>query len=67
MANKGWPSTAGGANSVSSTARTTGDSTPIDQAQGMIQGSQIAAHDSSGDTMGDRDDYFEVPGQLSTS
>jgi hypothetical protein len=50
---------------MSSTERTTGRSTPVDDAQSLIEGSQIAAHDSSGDAMGDRDDLFEVPGQLS--
>ena len=51
---------------TASDARTTGATTPTATAQALSKGSQLAAHDSSGDTMGDRDDYFEVPGQMST-
>jgi hypothetical protein len=51
---------------TASDARTSGKTTPLGPAQSLSKGSQLAAHDSSGDTMGNRDDLFEVPGQMST-
>ena len=44
----------------SSDARTSGESTPLGSAEELSRGSQLAAHDSTGDTMGNRDDF--VPG-----
>lgn len=51
---------------TASDARTSGKTTPTSTATALSKGSQLAAHDSSGDTMGNRDDFFEVPGQMST-
>ena len=65
MANQGWTNSGGGGEQVSSTARTSGRGTTTVPA---FPGSKIA-HPGGGDNdpMGDVDDLFDVPGNLSES
>lgn len=66
MANKGWSDGGGGGEAVSSTARGGGNTTQCSDAEPFMRGSQLADPGSGdGETMGDRDDLFAVPGQLS--
>jgi hypothetical protein len=67
MANRGWTDSGNG-EQVSSTARTSGVGTDCSDADPFTRGSTLgAANTADGDVMGDRDDLFEPPGQLSTS
>ena len=67
MPNAGWPSVAGNDSDWASTERTTGRSTAVDDAEGFVKGSDLAGmDDSSGDDMGERDDLYEVRGNMST-
>lgn len=65
MANQGWTNGAGDGTHTSSTDRQSGRGTTVSPA---VPGSKVA-HPSGGDNdpMGDVDDLFEVPGNLSTS
>lgn len=65
MANQGWPNGGGGGEQTSSTARSSGRGTDPGT---PFPGSKIA-HPSGGDSdpLGDVDDLFEVPGNLSMS
>jgi hypothetical protein len=66
MTNRGW-SNAGG-ESMASTARTTGVTTDVSDAEPFTRGSKEADMNTPlPDTFGSRDDLFEVPGQMSTS
>jgi hypothetical protein len=66
MGNQGWSNSGG--ESVPSTARTTGVTTDTSAAQPFTRGSNTSDMNTPlPDTFGDRDDLFEVPGQLSTS
>jgi hypothetical protein len=67
MSNRGWENGGNGGESVSSTTRTTGGGTATGEADQFLRGSNLASPgDNSGDTMGDRADLFEPPGQLTT-
>lgn len=65
MANKGWDSTSSGSG-WPSTARTTGRNTGTDGASAFIKGSQIADPGDHNDLMDQRDDLYEVPGNLTS-
>jgi hypothetical protein len=47
---------------MSSTERTTGVSTPIDDADSLIPATDVGMGDSSGDAMENRDDLYAVRG-----
>ena len=62
MPNAGWPTTAGGGTSMTSTQRATGRTTPTEDAASLIPACDVGMGDSSGDDMSDRADLYEVRG-----
>ena len=66
MANRGWPSEAGGGSSMASNARTTGRVAGSSGDEAFIKGSSMAAPGMENDPLDTRGDLAEIPGNLST-